>query len=293
MGNDTRTLRALLAAAVVWGATFGGAVDVAARGANIVPVYEGWYQNPDGTFDLFFGYFNRNWDEEVEVRIGPGNVVEPGEPDQGQPTHFYPRRSRFMFHVRVPKSFGKNELVWTLTANGKPERAYATLRPEYVLDKGIFQYNYGLQLGSYPDNIGPELKVDGGPLQQARVGVPLTLTAIATDPDGKPKPSIGRPIGAGTVQVPTAAAGLRFSWHVYRGTGSAVTFDPLQFNEWEDYREGRNSPYSPGWLTPPVPSGSTWVVQATFTEPGTYVLRALAHDGGLASIRDVTVNVSR
>jgi hypothetical protein len=30
-------------------------------GQNVVPVYEGWIRNPDGSFDLVFGYFNRNF----------------------------------------------------------------------------------------------------------------------------------------------------------------------------------------------------------------------------------------
>ena len=32
-----------------------------ASGQNVVPVYEGWEQNPDGSFNLVFGYFNRNY----------------------------------------------------------------------------------------------------------------------------------------------------------------------------------------------------------------------------------------
>ena len=35
-----------------------------------------------------------------------------------------------------------------------------------------------------------------------------------------------------------------------------------------------------------------WVVRATFPEPGTYVLRCQAHDGGLATTSDVTFVVS-
>jgi len=78
---------------------------------------------------------------------------------------------------------------------------------------------------------------------------------------------------------------------VYRGAGSKVTFDPPQFEAWEDYRDGRNSPYSEGWEPPPVPADGKWAVRATFSEPGTYVLRCLAHDGGLSTAEDVTVVV--
>jgi hypothetical protein len=34
------------------------------------------------------------------------------------------------------------------------------------------------------------------------------------------------------------------------------------------------------------------VVQATFSEPGTYVLRCIAHDGALATYKDVTFVVT-
>jgi hypothetical protein len=50
---------------------------------TVAPVYEGWEQNPDGSFNLVFGYFNRNWDEELDIPTGPNNVIEPGAPDQG------------------------------------------------------------------------------------------------------------------------------------------------------------------------------------------------------------------
>ena len=72
-------------------------------GDNVVPVYEGWEKNADGTFNLVFGYMNRNYQEEPEIPIGPNNFFSPGSQDQGQPTHFYPRRQQFMFKVKVPK----------------------------------------------------------------------------------------------------------------------------------------------------------------------------------------------
>ena len=60
---------------------------------NIAPVYEGFEKNPDGSFNLLFGYYNRNWEEEIDVPVGPDNNLEPGGPDRGQPAHFFPRRS--------------------------------------------------------------------------------------------------------------------------------------------------------------------------------------------------------
>src|SRR5688572_4497345 len=92
------------------------------KGQDVTPAFDGWEENPDGTFNLVFGYFNRNWDEEFDIPIGPDNNVEPGGPDQGQPTHLLPRRNRFAFRIKVPKDFGNKELVWTLTTNGKTNR---------------------------------------------------------------------------------------------------------------------------------------------------------------------------
>ena len=51
-------------------------------GQDIVPYFEGWIRNPDGSFDLVFGYFNRNWEEEIAIAPGPDNTIEPAGPDR-------------------------------------------------------------------------------------------------------------------------------------------------------------------------------------------------------------------
>ena len=287
----------LVAVAVAWAAAQAqsSAQSVVTSGQNIAPVYEGWESNPDGSFNLVFGYLNRNWEEEIDLPIGPYNTLDPGGPDQGQPTHFFPRRNRFLFRVRVPKDFGTKELVWTLTSHGKTERAYATLKPDYVIDEVVIMANVGAggQLGTTPDLIGnkaPSLTVDGEKHRSVKVGEPVTFTAVATD-DGKPR---ARPIAAivgGNRTLPNSATGLRLSWFVYRGA-AAVTFDPPQTKVWEDTRDGGNSPWSAGWRTPPPPPDGKWVTRATFNKPGRYVLRCLAHDGGLSTFEDVTVVVN-
>src|SRR5439155_27053965 len=90
-------------------------------GQNVSPAYEGWEQNGDGSFNFLFGYMNRNWEEEIDVAVGPDNDIQPGGPDRGQPTRFLPRRNRFVFRVRVPADFGSREMIWTLTTKGKTE----------------------------------------------------------------------------------------------------------------------------------------------------------------------------
>jgi hypothetical protein len=274
-----------------------GAQESYSKSQNIAPAFEGWETNPDGSFNMVFGYLNRNWDETIDLPLGPTNTIEPGGPDQGQPTHFLPRRNRFVFRIRVPKDFGNKELVWTLTSHGKTERAYATLKPDYFMDGNVIASNIGAGGGGGTNlelqnlNKAPKLKLEGNPSRTVTVGQAVSLTAFAGD-DGIPKrrnlPPVDslNPSGA----VMNSAAGLRLAWFVYRGPGR-VTFDPPQFKVYEDSRGG--SPWAPGWVAPPVPPDGQWVVQTTFSEPGTYVLRCLAHDGALATFHDVTVTVTR
>ena len=153
--------------------------------------------NADGSFTMYFGYMNTNWLQEFDIPIGPDNSIEPGGPDQGQPTHFYPRRSPFLFTIKLPKDFGSKELIWTLTANGKTEHAYASLKPDYEIDSQVISTEVGGDFGSLRDelrtNVPPEMRVDGEKRRSVKVGEPLTLTAFAGDPDNLPARRDGRP----------------------------------------------------------------------------------------------------
>src|SRR5262249_36202125 len=79
------------------------------KGQNVAPAYEGWEQDANGTKYFLFGYMNRNWEEEIDVPVGPDNGFNVGGADQGQPTHFLPRRNRFIFRVKVPANFGEKD----------------------------------------------------------------------------------------------------------------------------------------------------------------------------------------
>jgi hypothetical protein len=265
-------------------------------GQTVAPAFEGWEKNPDGSYNMVFGYFNRNLDEHLHVPVGPSNSIEPGGPDRGQPTYFFPRRNRFHFKVRVPADFGKNELVWTLTTRGMSEKAYATLIPEYIIDNQLAMLDVG-NFGRDPEgrdllNKTPTVQLEGSAERRVAVGERLGLTASASD-DGMPKPR-SAPRGApGTPRGRSDALGLRVAWFVYRGDGANVAFDPPQFKIYPDYRIGTNSPWSPLWTPPPLPDDGRFPVTVTFSAPGTYVLRVLAHDGGLSSTDQVTVTVVR
>jgi hypothetical protein len=58
-------------------------------GDSVSPAYEGWYKNPDGTYTLSFGYYNRNTNEVIEIPIGKNNFVSPGTQNQGQPSESF------------------------------------------------------------------------------------------------------------------------------------------------------------------------------------------------------------
>src|SRR5438067_7974151 len=75
-------------------------------GQSVTPSYEGWYQNPDGSYNLLLGYYNRNQTQALDIPIGPNNRIEPGGADYGQPTHFLPHRQWAVLTITVPKDFG-------------------------------------------------------------------------------------------------------------------------------------------------------------------------------------------
>lgn len=98
---------------------------------TISPVFDGWYANPDGSFTLLFGYFNRN-SSETPIPLGPDNRVTPTPDDRGQPTNFLPLRQWHVFRVAVPAGWD-SEVIWTLGVPGTGHREQTTgsLNPIY------------------------------------------------------------------------------------------------------------------------------------------------------------------
>jgi hypothetical protein len=261
-------------------------------GQDVQPVFEGWSRKADGSFAMHFGYLNRNYVEQPSIPVGPNNSVEPGGPDRGQPTVFRPRTNRNLFTVPVPKDWGKKELIWTLTVNGKTQKAFGWLQPEWEIDPAG-----GANLGGRND---PEYKANRAPTVMVKaapsVALPgtLTLAAAYTD-DGLPKPAAQKKAAVGQetpvllqggveapVNVPSVSAARRrepstpgavlgptVGWMVWRGP-AAASFDPG---------------------TSPVMDGQAQTV-VSFSKPGEYVLRAIASDRALTGIQDVTVTVT-
>jgi hypothetical protein len=261
-------------------------------GQNVAPVYEGWERNPDGTFNLVFGYMNRNYEERPEIPIGPNNGFSPGPIDRGQPTHFYPRRQQFMFKVRVPASFGKQQLVWTLTRNGRTEKAVGKLDLEWEISQVVYSQNrrgLGSDAAVAPPNNPPTISVDGPAQRTATVGTPATISVSAAD-DGVPKPPESQGRGAATGRVsaePPPLVTIRQSSPVQQQIiqpsreGLAVT--------WTQWRGPGRLTFSPART---VVKGGKAATEVTFPSPGTYVIRAYADDGIVFEPADVTVTVA-
>ena len=266
------------------------------KGQNVQPIFQGWSRNPDGTFEMHLGYLNRNYLEELYIPIGPDNHIEPGGPDQGQPTYFYTRNNRQIFSVTVPADFGNQELIWTLTIRGKTEQAVGWLQPEWEIDPtfgGRRQGEENLR------NVAPTLSLSVPASISLQDG--LTLTASLTDdglptprgsrqlqrnravgqeippilvpPEGTPEPPTNLPqlnVNArGRQSRPSPPEGLSVSYIVWRGP-AGVVFDP---------------PFA-------APEGGSAATAATFSQPGDYVLQARAHDGAKSTYEffEVTVN---
>jgi len=245
--------------AVVWGQSL-PLEPYHEAGASITGAFEGWFKNPDGTFSLLFGYFNRNTVQEVDVPIGPENRIEPGGPDRGQPTHFLSGRGWGMFAVKVPADFKDNKLNWTLVANGQNTVIPASLHPDYEISP--FEE---AAVGNTPPVLGFE---EHGPTVQGprglivdrtvNFGSPLTLKTWFSD-DAKLTTSSG-------AAPRNLSAPVTLRWSKYRGPGS-VMFSPerpaIQKSPGQDVK----APFS--W---------TAVTTVTFSEPGEYMLHLTAND---------------
>ena len=221
------------------------------RGASVTPAFEGWYENEDGSFSLLLGYYNRNSKETLDIPVGPNNRIEPGNPDQGQPTHFETGRQWGVFVIKVPKDFGKKTITWTIVSNGEVQAVPFTLNPGYP----ITPYKE-LGMGNQPPVLAFSeggAKVTGPPTTVAStlsgtVNQPLPIQVWVEDP----KPEGGSEGGRGRLSGVAAV-----SFHKYRGPGT-VTFDKTRISASKQ--------------------GEMVTATATFSAPGEYLLRIQAND---------------
>lgn len=219
-------------------------------GESVTAAYEGWFENPDGSYSLLVGYFNRNLKQTLDIPVGPDNRIEPGGPDRGQPTYFLPRRQWGVFAITVPADFGDQKLVWTLVANNKQTQIPMGLNPLYKVEplRDAAQ-------GNTPPVIRftPEGEAFQGPPRgmaaelEATVSKPLTLTVWASD-DAQVDPD----------RTERKGPPVTVLWSKYRGPGD-VTFSNAR---------------------PEVDlaNGGKTTTTATFAAAGEYVLRIQSND---------------
>jgi hypothetical protein len=208
-------------------------------GQGVAPVFEGYDTNPDGSFNMWFGYMNRNYEEQPDIPVGLNNNFQPGPSDRGQPTHFAIRRHKDIFSVTVPKNFGETKLIWTLTVHGQTAQVTGTLNPVWIIDRKFT--TRGANIENPYSNTPPVVSVD--PMERTIAkSEPLSLAVSATD-DGRPLRN-GKPIG------------MTMEWEKYRGPGN-VTFQP-----------GKGK----------LADGKGAAV-ANFSEPGEYILQLVVDDG--------------
>jgi hypothetical protein len=229
-------------------------------GASVTGAFEGWFKNPDGSFGLLLGYYNRNQKQTVDVPIGPENRIEPGGPDRGQPTHFLPGRGWGLFAIKVPADFGDNKLTWTIVANGQTTVIPASLKPDYEISPFV-----EAAVGNTPpvlsfEENGPSVQGPRGLIVErtVKVGTPLVLTVWVSD-DAKFTTSSG-------ARPKQLSAPVTLRWIKYRGSGNVVfSTDRPQVERVE--RPGVQAAFS-----------GKAAITVTFSEPGEYMLHVTAND---------------
>jgi hypothetical protein len=229
-------------------------------GASVTGAFEGWFKNADGSFSLLLGYFNRNTRQEVDLPVGTDNRIEPGGPDQGQPTHFLTGRQWGMFAVKVPADFGTKKLTWTIAANGQTLVIPVSLHPDYEISPFV-----EAAVGNTPpvlrfEENGPSVQGPAGMTvtRTAKVGTPLSLTVWARD-DAKLTTSSG-------AAPRTLGAPVTLRWSKFRGPGS-VTF-----------ANARPAMEKLAGGNPGTPFSGKATTSVTFGSPGEYVLHVVLND---------------
>jgi hypothetical protein len=237
-------------------------------GQSVIGAFEGWFANPDGSFSMLLGYFNRNTKQTFDIPVGPNNSIEPGGPDRGQPTHLLPGRNWGVFVVKVPKNFGQTKLIWTINANGKQTTIKPWLNPDYEISPFISAADAGPEADT-PATLRFQDFKEQGPVVQGPQGLSakrttavnqaLPLTVWVSDDAKWFSNSGAKPRNLGPIPVVV-------TWSKYRGPGE-VTFSkekpPVEKLDTGDPKFVFNGKAS---------------TNVTFSEPGDYVLHVTIND---------------
>lgn len=270
------------------------------NGQGVQPIFEGWSHNADGTFEMWYGYYNKNFQETLVVQVGADNKVglataAPGSPDHGQPTVFLPRIHRMAFSVTVPADFAKKEMVWSVTVRGETEKALGWLQREWEIDPIYFGK---MRNAESLKNKKPTLTVNVP--ATATVGSPVTLASTVVD-DGLPTPRKAPRTSAVGQETPPSLKPLPDQPEIPtnvpgvggRGGGGGAAGGGLGPQaptvNWIVWRGPAAATITPGTMETKEQKAEAKV---TFTKAGTYVLRATGSDSELKDVKDVTITVN-
>lgn len=201
------------------------------HGQPVIPVYDGWYANDDGSFSICFGYFNLNTEQAFDVPLGPANRIEPAEYDGGQPTRFDPvpdpaltnkyRHHWCVFTVQVPADFGDQRVVWTLNTQGEDLSVPGHLLPAYVLEERRSPGRGAEAPRVRLAEDGPQAYGRHGHVAERTVGVDEPLVLAAWVEHAEPGTWLGWTKHQGPGEVAFAASEVIVADAVGRGTTTA------------------------------------------------------------------------
>ena len=242
-------------------------------GLPVVPIFEGAYENADGSVSYSFGYLNRNTDEPITVQLGQNNRIEPAQFDGVQPTFFETTRHTGVFTVTVPASMRDSEVWWYIKTGTHAEAKVPGRhgRMGYTLDTTprpsgslapLVSFTAGGPTGQNP------MGMTAQNVLSVKTGVPVTLTVHTSDPSMRDPadPRNAKPIP------------LRVSWHKHQGPGEVSyqqhpsSEEPEPLSELQ-IRRGISLP-GPDQTVLTAGEGVANVI-ATFSAPGDYVIRTM------------------
>ena len=161
-----------------------------------------------------------------------------------------------MFTITVPKDFGEKKLTWTLTVNGKTTVIPVSLHPMYEVQP------FTDASGNTPPFIAFS---ESGPFVQGPRGQSEELAATVSN--AVPIMLWLADDAKSTLSARAPGLPVTVTWSKFRGPG-AVTFSRERPQvEKAEFKAPESTAFS-----------GTAKTTATFSEPGEYILRAVAND---------------
>lgn len=215
------------------------------RGQPVIPLFDGWFPNPDGTRTLCYSFFNLNTEQSLTIPLGENNYLDDERFTAQLPTHFDPLPPRYrhkfcVFTVTVPADFSSSEtIVWHLSSAGEDLKIPGHILPPFVLDEPISDGRGDIAPWIRLSENGEPVRGRKGSTREStvigRVGEAVELKAWIEHPDEE----------------------VWVGWAKHSGPGT-VEFDEIEYTM--------------------APNGEPATVQATFSEAGSYLIRLQSID---------------